>query len=442
MAIDCTKFSSFLFRRTPNFIKDVVRDMIPRDVLWTSLYENKTWDSFTGTIHTWDRVHVAHANDAGDWEPIDAGACAMNICDPSARAIDWGSTRSTFTKLRRAYKTRILCLDQIRNVEEAAEQIDAIWKGLARVPEDVNSNFMRYMAALGSNQLYICGTNDYKVTTTASMFTGGLNLVNLGSTTYLPTSKLQMPYLERQVPSLQYNGYFSGDFTPTGRFQCITDMQSVLELCNGNPALTAMYNSADFEKGGKYFAYGAMMGCGNFLFKIDPFPARFYHAGSGVLRRVFPFQNSAATVGLKPVLDPQYEAAPYQMSIIPNKMAREVYVGEIPSIHPELKFGSRDLYGKWQWINDAYLQAYDPNTGATCNMENPRRNKGYFLADFEAGVRNVRPELECVILHLREAQGVADVPRAAGTAVQWNSTASYQSLLPYTSFCDANSEES
>ena len=102
-----------------------------------------------------------------------------------------------------------------------------------------------------------------------------------------------------------------------------------------------------------------------------------------------------------------------------------------------MKFGSRDLYGKWNWINDAYLQAFDPNTGAACNMENPVRNKGYFLADFEAGMRNVRPELEAVIIHKREPQGVADLPRAAASP-----SMIYQSLLPYNSFCDTNAEES
>lgn len=441
MAIDCGKFSSYLARRTPNFIKEFLRDMIPRDVVWTSLYENLTWDSFTGTTHTFDRIHVAHANDAGDWETVDAGACLTNVCDPSARSIDWGSDRYTFSKFRRRYKTRILCLDQLRHVEEAEQQLDGIWKGLARVPEDVNSNFLRYQSAAGSNKLYMCGSAGLTVTTTASMFTSGLSTVDLGGSANLPTSKLNMNYLESLTPSLQYNGYFDGEFTPTGKFQIVTDMQSTLELCNANPALTAMYNAADFEKGGKYFQYGAMMASGNYLFKIDPFPARFYHAGSGKLRRVWPFPNVAATIGLKPQLDPLYEAAPYQMSIVPHRKARFVYVGEIPSVHPEFKFGSRDLYGKWNWINDAYLQAYDPNTGQTCNMENPVRNKGYFLADFEAAVQNARPELEAVVFHLRESAVSADVPRV-NTATQWNTTASYQSLLPYNSFCDSNAEES
>lgn len=442
MAIDCNKFSSYLARRTPNFIKEFVEDLHPRDTIYTSLYEQKTWDSFTGTQHTWDRIHVAMPNDAGDWEQMDAGACAMNICDPSARAIDWGSTRANFFKFRRRWKTRILCLDQIRHVEEAMAQLEAIWRGLTKVPEYVQSEWLKFQQAVGANQLYICGAANTTVPVTNSTFTGGLQQINLGSTANLPTSKLNLPYLMSQIPPLQYNGYFNSDFTPTGMFQIITDIQTAYEMANGNPALSQMYNAADFEKGGKFYKYGAMMGVGNFLIKIQPYPARFYHAGNGILQRAWPFQNQAATVGLKPVLDPQYEAAPYQLSCIPHKLAREIYLGEISQVHPKMNFGSRDLWGKWKWINDAYLSAYDPNSGAACNMENPVRNKGYFLADFEAGVRNTRPELECVILHQRETANVADLPRAQALPAAWGTNISaYQSLLPYNNFCDTYPEE-
>jgi hypothetical protein len=382
-------------------------------------------------------MHVAMPNDAGDWEQMDAGACAMNICDPSSRQIDWGSTRSNVNKFRRRWKTRILCLDQLRHVEEAQAQLEAIWKGLAKVPEFVNSNFIRYQQALGANFLYICGSSDLTVTPTAATFTDGLTKINLGSTANLPTSKLQVPYLMRRIPQLQYDGYFDGEFVPTGKFKVLTGIQDAYDMANGNPALAAMYDAADFEKGGKFYQYGAMMGVGNFLLQIDPYPARFQHIGSGVLQRVWAFQNVPATVGLKPAVDPAYENAEYQITVIPHRKARESYIGEIPSIHPQMKFGSRDLYGKWNWINDAFLQAFDPNTGAACSMENPVRNKGYFLSDFEMSLRNVRPELEAVIIAKREPQGVADLPRAAASP-----SMVYQSLLPYNSFCDSNAEES
>lgn len=376
-------------------------------------------------------------NDAGDWEPMNPDACTMNICDPQTRQIDWGSTRANFSKFRRSWKTRILCLDQIRHIEEAAQQLEGIWKGLMKVPEYVKSDWLKFQQVSGANVIYICGSADTQVTVTSAMFTGGLNKMDLGGAGNVPTSKLSMPYLMRRIPPLMYNGYFDGEFTPAGKFKLYTDIQTAYELCNGNPALTDMYDAADFEKGGKYFQYGAMMGCGNFMLTIVPYPARFYHTGSGVMQRVWPFQNKPATIGLTPILDPQYENAPYQISVLPHRKARTIFVGEIPSVPSPWKFGSRDLWGKWQWINQDMLSAYDPNTGAACTMDNPRHNKGYFLVDFEAGVENARPELECVILHQREPQGVANNPAAANPGT-WASGVSYQSLLPYNAFCDPN----
>lgn len=438
MAINCAQFSNYLARRTPNFMPEFIKDWHPTDVSNISLYKGKEWKNFTGTEHTRDRIHVAMPNDPGDWEQMRIEDCLTAPCDPANGQVDWGSTRYVFGKFRRAYKTRILCLDQLKHVEQAKEQMQGIWEGLAKVPEHVIADWIKFRQAIGAKQLFICGANQSTMTVTASLFTGGLTTINLANDNNLPTSKLTMPYLQGRTQTLQYNGYFRGKWTPMGKFQLMTDLDSSTELTNANPALSSMYDAADFEKGGKLFAYGVMGGAGNFLFRPQPYPARFVRTSPGILKRVWPFQNVAATVGLKPDLDSQYVNAPYQISVIPHEEARVIYNNSIPSIHPELKFGSRDLWGKWKWIDDAYLVAYDPATGASCAMDNPRKNKGYFLADFEAGIEDVRPELECVILHLRESPAVADLPRAAGDAK--SVTLTTQSLLPYNSFCNPNPE--
>lgn len=419
---------------------EFVRDLFPRDLLYSTTYPFRAWPSFHGTELTWDRIHVNMPNDIGDWEQMRSEDCSINVCNPESRQVDWGSTRNVFGKFRRRWKTRVLCLDQIRHVEEAKQQIRDIYSGLAKVPEYVKAEFLKFQCVAGSNFLYSAGSGLISTAVTSGMFTAGLATLNVGSSANLPTSKLTMNYLQQYVPQLQYQGYFDGQFTPTGKFQCITDMQTTIELCNQNPALAAMYDAADFEKGGKFFQYGAMMGCGNFLFKISTYPPRFYYSGSGgLLNRVMPFQNLGTTVGSTPVLDPQYLNAPYQLSHVPHTLSREVYRGEIPELGGETKFGRRDLWGKWNWCNDPVLMAFDAGTGTTCTLDNVARNWGYFWADYEAGVQNVRPELELMVLHQRETTPVADMPRAAGSATTPTLTA--QSLLPYNAFCNPNPGE-
>ena len=363
----------------------------------------------------------------------------MNICNPQVRQIDFGSTRNVFGKFRRRWVTRPWCLDQLRHVEEAKEQIRQRYEGLSRVPEYIKAEWLKYQCTAGSNYIYSAGAGLTTVAVTAGMFTAGLATLNMGTDANLPTSKLSMNYLQQYVPQLQYNGYFDGEFTPTGKLQIITDMQSALELTNQNPALAAMYDAADFEKGGKYFQYGAMMGCGNFLFKISTYPPRFFRSSNGQLTRVMPFPNQATTVGSQPVLDSQYLNAPYQLSHVPHVRCRGVYRGEIPELGGSTRFGRRDLWGKWNWNNNDVIIYTDPNSGTSCTLDNVAKNWGMFWCDFEAGIQNIKPELELMILHQRETTPVADTPRAAGAATTPTLTA--QSLLPYNAFCNPNPGE-
>ena len=438
MAINCNQFSAYYARRTPNFLKDFVKDTFPRDMLYSTTYPFEPWPAFHGTELTWDRIHVMMPNDMGDWEQMRSEDCSINVCNPEPRQLDWGSSRYVFGKFRRRWKTRVLCLDQLRHVEEAKQQARDIYTGLAKMPEYVKADWMKYQCAAGSNYIYSCGAGGIQVPVTASMFPtqGGLATLTMGSDANLPTSKLTMNYLQSNLPTLQYNGYFEGDYMPSGIFMCITDMQSVQELCNGNPALNGMYSGASFEKGGEFFKFGAMAKCGNIVFNTATYPARFYRSAAGVLSRVMPFQNLSATVGGQPVLDPQYLNAPYQLSHMPHRTSRRVYRGEIPDLGGEMKFGRRDLWGKSNWCNDPVLaNVIDPGTGQICTaLDNCARNMGYFWWDFEAGVQNEKPERELMILHQRETTAVADMPRAAGVATTPTLTA--QALLPYNAFCN------
>jgi hypothetical protein len=270
------------------------------------------------------------------------------------------------------------------------------------------------------------------------MFQGNCTKLVLGSSNYIPTSKLTMQYLQHFAPQLLYQGYFANAYTPTGLFELMGDISTFQELGAANIALTQMYNAADFAKGGKFFKFGAMMGCGNFLFHVDATPLRFASLGGGSYKRIWPFQNVAASIGLKPQFDPEYENAAYQLFHVYNRAAREIYVGETESVNSDMPFLSRNLMGKWSWKNPDAFQSIDPNTGNVCTIYNDKKNKGYFLGEYEMGSKTIYPAIEMWILALREATPVADVPRAA--TITWPTSIStgtgYQTITPYNSFCD------
>lgn len=456
MAFDCAKLSDFLFRRTPDWDRELARDRFPYDYSYIGLYESRTFESFTGDTHTWDRISVAMDNDDGCWQQMDAaaftdGTCLhQDMCGPDRLEIGWGSTRSTYGKFHRDYKTKPFCMDHLRHVEMAKQQLSAIVEGLKELPDQIQSNFQKLLALQQSDVIQVCSAaNSFPtVTVSSSIFTNNCMRINLGNSNKVPTSKLSMQYLNHFAPTLLYKGYFDKKFTDgknamelPGLFTIMTDIQSQQELTNANPALAGMYQTADFAKGGKFFKYGVMGGCGNWLFKIDAQPMRFLHLGSGVLQRVRPYQNVAATVGKKPQFDPLYEQATIQLSHVFMRAARQIYVGDITSVHPDMPFAARNLMGKWSWKQPDAFQYTDPNTGNVCTYYNDKKNRGYFLAEFETGMKTIYPETEMWILHLREAQAVTDVP----LATTFNNPAplsngQYQSLTPYNSGCDTSSE--
>jgi hypothetical protein len=431
-SVDCAKFNDFLFRRVPDFDKALARDRQPFSYLYSNMYAEESWPSFTGTTHTWDKVHVTRPNDTGNWDAMNSDSCAQTICDPTRLYTGWGSTRNTYTKYHRDYQTPVFCFDQLRHVEEAQQQLSAIIQGHKKLPEGIISDFLRMLSIRQSDKIHICSAAGTTVTTVDTMFKNNMLDIDLGSAANLPTSKLSMNYLDAYIEVLMYNGYFDQEFIPTGKYSITTDLQTLRDLANQNPALAAMYTSADFQKGGKFYEYGVMNGVGNWLFKVDPEPLRFQHIGSGVLRRIFPYQNIAATVGKKPVFDTAYLNAEYQMYHVYNRAARTVYGGDLSPVNPEMKFStSRNLMGKWSWKNPDYFTAVDPTNGVVCSYQNDKKNKGYFLAEFEMGTKTVYPEIERVIIAKRETQPVVDVPRCASSPAMI-----YQTLTPYNSFCE------
>lgn len=441
MALDCAKFNHFLFRRVPDFDKELAKDRFPFNYLYTTMYETKPWPSFTGTTHTWDRVHVTRPNDDGCWEEMNANACLTDICDPARLYTGWGSTRANYVKYHRDYQSPVFCFDTLRHVEEAVAQLDAIVQGHKELPDQIVSDFLRMLSVRQSDQIWICGASDIVVPTTAAMFTNQCKRIDLGGAANLPTSKLTMNYLDNHIENLMYNGYFNKEFYPQGKFFITADIQTIRDNANANPALTQMYNAADFAKGGKFYAYGVMTAVGNWMFKIDKEPLRFQHVGNGVLERIWPYENHATTIGLRPEFSLAYKNAPYQMYHVYNRAARQVYVGDITSVNADMKFGlARNLMGKWSWKSPDYFRATDPNSGEVCEYNNDKKNKGYFLGEYELGIKTIYPEIEMVIIALREPQCVVDLPRCASDPEMV-----YQDLLPYNPACpnvDAGVEES
>lgn len=433
MPTDCTKLNAYLFRRVPDFDKDLVKDRFPISTTYSNFYPTDTWPSGTGVQHTWDRVHVTMPNDTGCWQAKEIDACLGNPCAPAYQTLGIGSTRSTYTKYGRVYRSPVWCLDMLRDYEEFQAQMAAYIEGFKPLPDQILSNFLRKLSLRQADRLYIAGSANTQITVTPTLFTNAdCTILNLGSPANLPTSRMTMNYLNHKVDPLTYNGYFNRQFDPTGMFMMTSDEETRQYLAQANPQLAAWMTGKSVEEAGKFYAFGLSLKVGNWGFKADTEQLRFQHIGGGLLQQVFPYENVPTTVGKRPEFSTTYQNARYAAYHVYNKAARRVLIGDITPVNPEMKFNTaRSLMGKWQWYTPDMFQAADPCTGTVCTYENHKHNQGFFEAEFEIGMQTKYPEIEHWVIAQREPTPVIDVPACAADPGVY-----YQDdLYPYNCSC-------
>jgi hypothetical protein len=432
---NCANYLDFLFDRSPHWDEDILKDWFPSDDAWIGQVMTGTWDSFTGTEHVWDRTHIGAPDMSQAWQRFDtsesnfittpegnlASACSTQPCSPTEIAVGWGSTRKTYDRYRQSYTTNPLCFDQINTRSKAKQQMADIVDGIKDMTKMIQSDYLRTASLMFMDNLYLCtaaaitgGTPSIPIT--SAMFTGQALTVDIGGAGNLPASTLTIQYLQRFYESLEFEGYFRKKLVFGGLFKLITDPITSQQLTNGNPALTHGFKFSDFQTGGSMFKYGLRCGIGNFGIAWDGYPMRFYWDGSR-LRRVWPYANVAATIGIMKQPSQAYIKAPYQISQIWHEATMRRLVPKLESVNPSMPFLTRDLAGKWQFFGGAkdrtlVVTTTDPVTGLPVKtiIDNKRGNQGLMWADFENAIKMERPELSRVILHQREPGCVTDMP--------------------------------
>jgi hypothetical protein len=412
MANDCDLYKDYLFDRAPHFDLDILRDWFPTDDAFIGHMMTGTWDAFTGAEHTFDRVHVAFPDSSGCRTPITRTADTCETCSLPEKLIGWGTTRKTYGLEGESYRTNVLCFDQINSKAAAKEQFSQIIAGLKDATRIIQSNYLRLQALKGAENLYIANAADpdKHVTINAALLGTDCTELHLAAAD-LPTSQLTLPYLDNFWEPLQLTGYFKSKYVPTGIMKLITDPITTRKLRKDN--FEQRFRYSDLQKGSELYKFGISDGVGNWGFAWDPYPMRYERVSGGLLKRIFPWENVPATIGIKPQVSSAYSRARYQISEIWHPEAARVLTQQLQAISPEMPFLVRNLGGKWYFQggnNSEVIVWTDPATGQTCTVDNKRHNQGAFWADFVNAIRYERPELVRVILHLHEPPCVVDDP--------------------------------
>lgn len=415
--VSCDKFTQFLVDQQPRYDKLILQDIRPTDG-WIGHVSMGQFPAFDGTEHTLDRFNTVWPDTTQAWNSVSAGNCIGTPCDKTEHTIGWGSTRITYGLEEQNWQTQLLCFDQLMHITHAREQFRQIISDILKpATSAIMSQFLRKRTLDHAGKKWVADAAQTEFT---------FDWVLSGtSETYLdvsvvPASKLTPQMLQRRVNRLMREGYWGKqpfkDMPPL--IELVVDMETTWELDRSVSLLSIgdKWRFTEWDAANKYYRYGFSGTLGNYAVRVDPFQMRFNYVGQiGVapnthrFQIVLPYRNvtsggAGGEDGLKSESNPDYDNAQYALGFISHKKGLEVLVSDTASVNSEMPFSSRNFGGKWQFVMD--------NLGADCHgcvIENKRRNKGQFIADFKLAVRPMYTEFLEAIFYKRERACVVEI---------------------------------
>ena len=426
---NCCNFPQFIVDQSPFYDELIIYDIRPTDNTWIGNVATGNFPSATGVEHRLDRFKHVAPNTTKTWTRTSYAGCVGTPCDKDEHCIGWGSERVTYYLEEQSWATPLLCFDQLMHVSHAEEQFAQIISDILRpATSAIQSTFLRKRTYLHSQK---------KITANATMdaFTGVFTAVG-DEEIYFDCSvnpnncfKLVPQMLQRQFGPLMRIGYAGKNpFKETAPFvELVTSMETCWELDkmggstgwgSGAPSLSGNWRFTEFNATDKYWKYGFSGQLGNFLVRVDPFELRFNFVidrGAGAAPNryryqvILPYRNDVTSgaggdPGLGSVDNPDYETAQWAFVFITHKMAITCLMFDSKPINPEMPFSSRNWAGRWQFVMDNLGADADGNV-----IENKRRNKGGFIADFKQSIRPEHPEFAVTFFCKREPLCVPNV---------------------------------
>lgn len=428
--IQACDFVQALVDETPRFDERIMEDIRPTDG-WLLNVSTGTTPMGTPVEITQDRFRAVFPNTTKTWTKTVANGtgCTGAPCDPTEHLIGWGADRLTYFEEQQSWATPMLCYDQMMNITHAMQHIDQIISDVLRpATSAIHSNYLRKRHLYWSNRKHIANSS-----LTLFTYQWTLSGPNLDEEIYFDCSaapfniyKLVPQMLQHRFQPLMMRGYAGKNpFKETSPFiELVTDMDTCWDLDHlggqqgigggDNPNVLGNWRFTSFDESTKYWRYGFSGQIGNFMTRVDPMGLRFNYVtdlgagannGNGNRYRyqvVLPYVNSITTgaggaAGIGDDVNTDFLNAQFRITQIHHKMGMEILVPDAGQFNSEMPFGHRDFGGDWMFVMD--------NLGADANgvaINNKRRNKGQFIADFKNYIRPLHYEFMEVFFHKGE----------------------------------------
>jgi hypothetical protein len=424
VAYNCSAVRTNLARQTPVFDENFLDDFISEMVLepFMGRHMTATWEDGKDELF-YDKVHVEQPNFTTPWQRISSAECG-NACEPPRTLVGFGTTRDSVYMSQLDLQSQPYCLQQLRGIPHVGQQIGKIYSVLREMPMAFIGDFLRTRYTSFGDTLQIAGSSFNTFAITSANTAEALTTINLGSTANLPTSELTLPIMEYYGQLLGMNGYDKDSGLPAGMRNIVTHSRTWQKLTAQNPELRSQIRPETLDQLSPLYKIGKGISANPWGFLAPTFDekqVRFQTNGSGLLQRVFPYLNTTATTGKKPIVNPAWFNARYALSYILHPKAATLYTPKPKRIHEMIPSVNTSMFGKWDFINNQGIIRFQNPDGTTCDKNNDHQFWFYWLAHLEAGFKYEQRNLVMPILHLIDGSGAACVVNSpvCGTAPQY-----------------------
>lgn len=415
MAISCQAFGDFLARKSEHLDEEILLDITPASTVIGHV-ETGRFPALDGTSHTFDRFNRVFPDMSREWSDVQAGSCIGAPCDPTEDKIGLGFTRDMYKLQRKSWASDLLCWDLILSADRAKQQFANYIKILRDATNLIISDRLRTEMFRIAGYHWVASLTAGRLT--PFTFTESGNLISV-QTNVLPTSKMVVNMLRQRLETQILNGALGEVVVGMPpELEVLADYTTIWDLVQGDTSVTDHWRFESFKVGSKeYNEYGWKAQVGNFMLHADLHPLRFQITADNKLNRVFPYTNVAATQGIRGIVNDAYINAPVEAIFIWHRRGMINLVRDAAAINPMMPFAARDFGGKWQFAMDNLTcgTVMVNSTEVPIAVDNSRRNKGIFKADFEFATKPQYPEFVEVFLVLREPACIVEVPPCATT---------------------------
>lgn len=429
--VSASDFMQFLVHQAPVYDKLIMADIRPTDS-WVLNVNTATAPAHEGDSKRLDRFKHVFPNTMKVWNRFQAvTGCLGHPCDKTEHCIGWGSERIEYYPEQQSWCTPLLCYDQALHVTHAEQQWQYIISKILRpATSAIQSSFLRKRWLQHAGNHFMANASMTPFTFAWALGGAAGDDEIFFDTNAAPTQvfKLVPQMLQRRFNPLMLRGYAGmNPFAETSPFiEFVTDIDTCWDIDKyggfqaggttvaGFPA--SNWQFTQWSEADKFWRYGFSGQLGNYQVRTDPMGLRFNYVGPvGVAPNthryqvILPYTNQTVAgaggdPGLGSVDNPNYETACFGISGIHHKMGMTLLTQDATPINSEMPFSARDLGGKWQFVMD---NLGVDEQGAT--IENKRRNKGQFIADFELWIRPEHTEFMEIFFHKREPLCVPEV---------------------------------